>query len=391
MLNPANAPLDAMQQTVDELAAALDRSVAVDDPRLDLICASAQHGPIDDRRVNAIIHRSGPQEPIPWILGHGIESARGPVRLPANPEFGMLPRVCAPIREEGRLYGFLWLFDVPALSAEELAAAAAAAHRVGQLLHRQRAGLAERVEAVERAAAALLSSADAEEALDDAVTAGLLPRDGAFRVVATAVSGASDAPAQELLGELVRAEQPLVARCEGDHCIAILRAASEADFGRATKEIGRRAGFAEVECAPFAWAAVDGELDFGRALRKARYAAHVRDALGWPAEDVSWEGLGTWRVLFPGPLSLATARSICDEFEPLLERANEEQLRTLLVFLDSGRSVQAACAELAVHRGTVHYRLDRIRRIVGAELLDDGWRSAALHLALQLWWSLRAR
>jgi len=75
---------------VDELSEALGRSVAVDDAQLHLLCASAQVGPIDQIRINAIIDRSPPQEPVPWMLGHGIATAREPIRLPANEEHGML-------------------------------------------------------------------------------------------------------------------------------------------------------------------------------------------------------------------------------------------------------------------------------------------------------------
>src|SRR5699024_626511 len=95
--------LNRIQSSVDELAAQLQRSVVVDNASLEFLCAGAQIGAIDHKRVAAIIDRAPPPDPVPWILSHGIATARHPVRLPDNEEHGMLARVCFPIRQEGSL------------------------------------------------------------------------------------------------------------------------------------------------------------------------------------------------------------------------------------------------------------------------------------------------
>ena len=126
--------LNEIQSLVDELAHDLGRPVAVDDPSFGLVCASAQTGAIDERRIAAIISRSSPPEPVPWLLSHGIEDAAGPVRLPANPEFRMLPRVCFPIRHHGELHAYLWLFDDPRVGDEEIERTGKVVDRLAALL-----------------------------------------------------------------------------------------------------------------------------------------------------------------------------------------------------------------------------------------------------------------
>ncbi len=107
------AQLGRLQALVDDLARAIGRSVEVDNPQLELLCASAQTGPIDQVRIDAIIDRAPPPGPVPWMLDRNIAASSRPVRLPAYPGFGMLPRICFPIRWYGQLLRYLWLFDEP--------------------------------------------------------------------------------------------------------------------------------------------------------------------------------------------------------------------------------------------------------------------------------------
>ncbi|WP_293953415.1 hypothetical protein [uncultured Corynebacterium sp.] len=99
--------LSRIQSLTDELARELGRSVEVDTPSFEVVCASAQIGVIDNRRIASTIHRSPPPEPVPWILSHGVRSATEPVRLPANPTFEMLARVCFPVWRSGELRAYL--------------------------------------------------------------------------------------------------------------------------------------------------------------------------------------------------------------------------------------------------------------------------------------------
>jgi DNA-binding PucR family transcriptional regulator len=68
----------------------------------------------------------------------------------------------------------------------------------------------------------------------------------------------------------------------------------------------------------------------------------------------------------------------------LLHRGTPEQRQTVIAYLDAGRSGGPTCKALSIHRATRHYRLDRIRELLGPEALDDGWHATSLHVALKL-------
>lgn len=130
------ASLNQVQALVDELARDLGRSVEVDNPALEVLSASAQIGAIDDRCLSSIIDRTPPAEPLPWLLGFGIQQAVRPVRIPANPRYGMLPRVCFPVRRAGELCAYLWLFDDPAVDESQMARTLAAVEQLARLVER---------------------------------------------------------------------------------------------------------------------------------------------------------------------------------------------------------------------------------------------------------------
>ena len=123
-----------LQDAVDRLAADLGHAVEVDTPSLEMLVASAQYGAIDTRRVDSILHRTPPPEPIPWLFGHGILDTREPVRIPANSAFDMLARVCVPLRYQGELEGFLWLIDNPPLTDRQISIANAWAEDLAALI-----------------------------------------------------------------------------------------------------------------------------------------------------------------------------------------------------------------------------------------------------------------
>jgi DNA-binding PucR family transcriptional regulator len=84
------------------------------------------------------------------------------------------------------------------------------------------------------------------------------------------------------------------------------------------------------------------------------------------------------------PLQLQTVRELSEDAHRLVERGTPEQRQTVIAYLDAGRSVGPTCKALSVHRATLHYRLERIRELLGPEALDDGWRAISLHVALKL-------
>lgn len=101
-------------------------------------------------------------------------------------------------------------------------------------------------------------------------------------------------------------------------------------------------------------------------------------------EAMDWASAGAWRALLGWDLSPATVRALSPDVGLLLDDERNSYWETLLVYFEHARNVNDTAAALYIHRATLHYRLDRVRDILGAQALDDGWRCAALHVALKL-------
>src|SRR4051794_20272375 len=96
-----------LQDLVDDLADAVGRPVALEDRRWRLLAFSA-HTELEDRvRQASILARAAPPDVVAWLDTLGLERAGDLVDTPPNPEIGMGPRTCAPVRHDGTLLGFL--------------------------------------------------------------------------------------------------------------------------------------------------------------------------------------------------------------------------------------------------------------------------------------------
>ena len=120
---------------MDALSLALERPVLLDDAELRPLAYSTQWGEIDAVRSESIMHR-GASPPVRRALqAQGIAQARGILRTRAEPDISMDERVCAPVRSERNLLGYLWLLDAHhELDDEQLERIATTARRVAQVL-----------------------------------------------------------------------------------------------------------------------------------------------------------------------------------------------------------------------------------------------------------------
>jgi hypothetical protein len=118
---------DDLQRSVDELALRLGRPALLEDHLQRVIAYSEQTGPMDDVRRDSILRRHTTPEVLRWFRTVGIFESDQPLRIPAAPALGLLPRVCVPARHDGRLLGFLWMIDSsPSMSDEDVVTAAKA-------------------------------------------------------------------------------------------------------------------------------------------------------------------------------------------------------------------------------------------------------------------------
>lgn len=129
----------ALQQVVDALAARLGRSVAIDDPALRLVAASAHFGDEDGVRVQSLLRREIHRDNRQFVLSQGIARWATPGRLAANLDFDAKARLCLPLRHRDVLLGYLWLIDPEeSLTAQEMAQVQAAGRTAAAVLFRRR-------------------------------------------------------------------------------------------------------------------------------------------------------------------------------------------------------------------------------------------------------------
>ncbi|GAB2736412.1 helix-turn-helix domain-containing protein [Salinifilum aidingensis] len=386
--------LSRVQSLVDELSQQLGRSVVVDNAALEFLCASAQIGAIDHKRVAAIIDRAPPPDPVPWILSHGIETARQPVRLPDNEEHGMLARVCFPIRQEGALAGYLWLFDEPPVTAEEGEATSRTVRQLAPLIGTEDAALRDRADEVRRLAGAALVRATSESAVEEARARALLPEDGELVVHVAELHPQPAATCFTTDPQLELARSPIgrphLARCDAHRLTAIARHTCPREAEALENHLRQRLRNAGYRVQVIGRAAAAAPLAVESTAARAGFAAAVAELLG-RERALDWSELGSWRLLHGWPLEPATVRELSEDAARLLDRGTREQQRTALAYLDHGRSAVPTCRALAVHRSTLYYRLERIRDLLGGGVLEDGWRAASLHVALKLHDALHVR
>ncbi|AGF73761.1 hypothetical protein A605_13825 [Corynebacterium halotolerans YIM 70093 = DSM 44683] len=377
---------------MDDLAHRLGRSVEVDTPSFEVVCASAQIGAIDDRRIASIIHRSPPPEPVPWILSHGIQDAVAPVRLPANPEFEMLPRVCFPVRRSGKLCAYLWLFDEPRMTDTEIARVTGFIEPLARLFAHDDGGLHDRAEELGALAAEILGGA--EDSVVTALDGGYLPDDGRLTVhvvrLGETVADAADPPegssARRLQLELSRLHRsrPFLVTAEAGAVMVVERSRSIVDTDKVLDEVRRAAIVSAVDIEAIGSAGIN-ELGRARtAVRRARFLSDVAALPGWRSRQLSWEDAGAWRLLIGWEFNEASVHAISDDASRLLLAGNRSYWSTVLTYLDNARNSTVTSRQLFIHRATLHYRLERAREIIGDDALEDGWRAAALQIALRL-------
>ena len=395
-----------LQRLVDGLGRTTRRAVAVTDVKGRILAYSSHHGEIDEVRRTSILTRQTPTKSLAWSRSHGIETSPGPVRVPANADLGMAGRLCAPVRHDGRLLGYLWLVEgEPALPEATYDAVQAAADSAAFALHREQV-----LEVIERGHERellrdLLSGVpeQCEQAADELVERDLC----------------TSGPVVVLVARPVRDRAPM-RREDGD-----VRAAVERALGQARQGLGRRAALqlvrhdhgllvlstdafrgdgvaivaralhdglsAALDGLPAGWRPVVGVGDTAPEL--ARMPASHRQALqaasaGALVESFGpvtrWAQLGVYQTLLSLPLGELSPGALHPGLNTLLGlRDSAIWLDTLETWFDLGGDARASAAVLSVQRGTLYHRLNRIEELASVDL-GKGDDRLALHLGLKL-------
>ena len=115
---------------------------------------------------------------------------------------------------------------------------------------------------------------------------------------------------------------------------------------------------------------VNNIKDLARSFKEAQVALEVGKVFDTEKSIVSYENLGIGRLIYQLPTTL------CEMFlsevfkKGSLESLDRETLATIQCFFDNNLNVSEASRQLFVHRNTLVYRLEKIRKITGLDLRD---------------------
>ncbi len=116
--------------------------------------------------------------------------------------------------------------------------------------------------------------------------------------------------------------------------------------------------------------AVDNLKDLARAYKEAQIAIEVGRVFETEKNIVSYENLGIGRLIYQLPTTL------CDMFisevfkRGTLESLDRETLMTIQCFFENNLNVSETSRKLFVHRNTLVYRLEKIKKITGLDLRE---------------------
>ncbi len=367
-----------LQEIVDALSLSLGRPVLIDDSELRPLAYSTQFGELDAVRTASILGRLAPDDARVALFAEGIRTAPGPVHIAAQPEIGMRARVCVPLVGSGRRLGYLWLFEEPPVTADELRQARAAAAEAAALVGPDADAQLVRRRHEQQLVAALLSSDPGQvESAAVALEADHYLAVRPVRVWAAAPAGpAGEEWSSEALDRLrarLAAKQALCAELDGRLvCVA-------AERGMAGSAVLEALGaLSDPRALVGQGEAVEDLREAGTSYRRAlaalRVAAHEESGVA------SWDALGVERVVTALPD--AALEDLPQGLKTLLA-GDQSLVRTLEAYLDHAGDVKRTAAALSLHRGGLYYRLRRIEEVAGVNL-HDGEDRLLCHLALRL-------
>jgi hypothetical protein len=374
-----------LQVIAEQLAAALERSVIIDDAALRPVAVSAQTGLVDASRIEAVLQRRTSARHRQMLTERGIFKAREPVPIPAR-EPGSLPRLCLPLAHRDQLLGFLWLIDEPPLTAAQVQRAQAAAAQAARLLHQRAARQTAEFGTFTGLADALLHADDEDRAeaarklTDEAALTGSPPYAlGLIRYLVDAPAGQRDSLLQAA-GDLRRRAAPgsFVLATPGQHeLMAITTQDATGPLRDAVRALPGPPLVIGTAGAAAALAAVHAERD------NARYAAEVAAAVPAFSRAADWGELDSYAVFQYLPRDQAAPERICPGITAVLTERTGMYEATIRAYLDCGANVQQAAALLHIHRTTLYWRLAQVTDLLAVDL-SRGDDRLKLHLALKL-------
>lgn len=388
--------IDIVQELADNLAEALQRSVAVDDPGLRLLVATAHFEDVDQARLNSLVGRRlvGPTRD--YVMKSGAQRWRGPTRLEANPDVGFgRARWCFPLRSTYELLGFMWLIDDGGITQAQLDVAAETAQRIEGVLVRRAASSVEADIEVESLILGLLADGrtDQEHAASELRDLGLFRGTDHMAVLVVHNAGAKHSRQQDWCTDAVRRgiasamqgrlKESFAYAASGRESVLVVGFHKEPGDSELTalttalhSEIQRFDPANSPAITVGVGSPVTGLAGVRGAFDQALIAAQV-------ARDRAQVTAAWNRYPLESLLRACIAPEVPASLVPsalrTLDEQPEETRQVVATFLAMAGNVNETADLMHLHRTTVYYRLAKFRERTGLNL-DDGRTRLLLHL-----------
>lgn len=399
------------EQLVEQVAQKLGRGLSLEDLDGLLLAYSSNQSHADRVRVNFLLSKRVPADVSAWQLSHGIATAVRPVVVPANPELGMLGRVCVPLMVRGFRVGYLW---VQQDSAEESPTAILAqlpdVSREIELLSGLLLDSNTAESEFRRGREREFLAACAGEANAVAAVAGWkeIQGKGPWQMVTVLDADGWAGGPDPIASTLIHRSAALQATIGVD--AALFSAGTETHSAVLFRESVGRANHAQVlvhyqlELAKRSGRPVHRIIlgiseafarprELAEAYRQSRQAAQAAAVDPQLGELVDCRATGVYQLLASAGGGAGAWADSGSVYVRMLEDhdRNGELLPVLELIYDNDGSVQDVANKLHLHRSSIYNRLGRIRQLLGVDPLK-GMPRLELHAALKMRrWAARPR
>lgn len=381
-MRPA-ARLEAIHAVLDDIASLVGAPALIEDADHVVIAYSQHQEAGDPVRASTILGRRAAPPVVSWLRSLDTASSRRAVRVPPNPQLGMQPRVCLPLRAHGGdLLGYLWFIDEDMdMSAFDLDRAESSAEVLAGLLRPGGPGRAVASSTVLRDA---LAGVPVEAPALDRLADRRLETGGALRVLTVRPVGphpSARSIRQTLTGFMrgLAPTAPLSALVDDVGRVAFVDVPEGPDATRLAHQLTRRHPDVVVGIG-------DPVKGLGGLPLAGRTALHAsRCAAIWPAlgQVVVWSEAGLYRLV---PQLASPASPVADvvvAMREILRNPEQQHLAsTVEAYLDLAGHAQETARALTLHRTTLYQRLQRFVDVTGLDIREGEGRTLA-HLALK--------
>ena len=119
---------------------------------------------------------------------------------------------------------------------------------------------------------------------------------------------------------------------------------------------------------------VESLKDLAKAYKEARIALEVGKVFDTERNVISYNNLGIGRLIYQLPTTLCEAflQEVFKKgsLESLESRDDDTQMKTVRAFFENNLNVSKTAESLYVHRNTLVYRLEKIRKLTGLDLRE---------------------